>query len=432
MRIKTDFIRDFARLKFEKLIAELIKDGALVIDDPGGRRYRDGNGDRQDVHVRITTWNRVFRLVTNPDLALGEGVMEGEIEMVQGSVYDLLAVITRNLGASEAAGMSRISRTIFRFLLRFTNYNDPANSKKNVAHHYDLDGRLYDLFLDGDRQYSCGYFETPDATLEDAQLAKKRHLAAKLDLKPGQKVLDIGSGWGGLGLYMARYAPVSVQGVTLSEEQLVVSRARAEREMLEDRVRFDLQDYRSLQDRFDRIVSVGMFEHVGRRSYEEFFATLNTLLKKDGVALLHYIGRSSSPRVTNAWILKYIFPGGHTPSLSEVLPVIERQGLVVTDVEVLRLHYAETLRQWRDRFLQNRQRAIDLYDERFARMWEFYLAAAECSFRYQGLVIHQVQIVRDQAALPIVRDYMQVAENDLRQRDNDSAQDTDISDLPLF
>lgn len=426
MKMTTAILRELARRKFEKLIAETIRDGALVIDDPGGQRYRVGNGDGQDVHVKITTWNCVFRLVTNPDLALGEGFMEGEIEMIQGSVYDLLEVITKNLGASEAAGMSRATRALFRLFLRFTNYNDPDKSKKNVAHHYDLDGRLYDLFLDSDRQYSCGYFETPGTTLEDAQLAKKRHLASKLDLKSGQRVLDIGSGWGGLGLYLARQAGVSVQGVTLSEEQLAVSRTRAEREMLNDHVQFDLLDYRSLRDRFDRIVSVGMFEHVGRRSYEEFFATLDTLLAKDGVALLHYIGRTSSPKVTNAWTLKYIFPGGHTPSLSEVLPVIERQGLVVTDVEVLRLHYAETLRRWRDSFLQNREQAVKLYDERFARMWEFYLAASECSFRYQGLVIHQIQIVRDQTALPIVRDYMQAAEDDLRQRDGDSALDTDV------
>ncbi|MCA1775684.1 MAG: cyclopropane-fatty-acyl-phospholipid synthase family protein [Loktanella sp.] len=426
MKMKTSFLREFARRKFERLIAEVIRDGTLVIDDPAGQRYRVGNGLGQSAHIRITTWSRVFRLVTNPDLALGEGFMEGEIVMIEGSVYDLLAVITKNLGASEAPGMSRVARGLFRFLLRFTNYNDPAKSKKNVGHHYDLDGRLYDLFLDSDQQYSCGYFETPDATLEDAQLAKKRHLAAKLDLKPGQKVLDIGSGWGGLSLYMARHSDVRVQGVTLSEEQLAVSRARAERESLKDRVQFELQDYRSLQDRFDRIVSVGMFEHVGRRSYEEFFANLRDLLTDDGVAVLHYIGRSSPPKVTNAWILKYIFPGGHTPSFSEVLPVIEREGLVVTDVEVLRLHYAETLRMWRSRFLQNRMQAVELYDERFARMWEFYLAAAECSFRYQGLVIHQIQMVQDQNVLPIVRSYIQAAEDDLRQSDGHAKKGSDV------
>lgn len=415
-------MRSFARKGFENLIAETIRHGTLVIEDPDGQRYQAGDGHGDKVHVRITDWKTVFRLALNPDLAVGEGYMDGGIVMVQGSIYDLLDLIFSNLKDKETPGMSRISRAVFRFFLRFSDYNSPTKSKENVAHHYDLDGGLYDLFLDSDQQYSCAYFETPDASLEEAQLAKKRHLAAKLDLKPGQKVLDIGSGWGGLGLYLARHAQAHVQGVTLSEEQLAVSRARSEKEGLQDRVAFDLQDYRSLTSSFDRIVSVGMFEHVGRKSYGEFFSTVRRLLADDGVAVLHYIGRTTRPYETNSWILKYIFPGGYMPALSEVLPEIERHGLKVSDIEILRLHYAETLKAWRERFLANREKAITLYDERFARMWEFYLAGAETGFRHQGLVIHQIQMVRDQNVLPLIRNYIPSSEKELRRREVDLLQ----------
>lgn len=410
-------MRSFARKGFENLIAETIRHGTLVIEDPDGQRYQAGDGSGDKVHVRITDWKTVFRLALNPDLAVGEGYMDGEIVLIEGSLYDLLDLIFSNLKHEETPGMSRISRAAFRFLLRFSDYNSPTKSKENVAHHYDLDGRLYDLFLDSDQQYSCAYFETPDASLEEAQLAKKRHLAAKLDVKPGQNILDIGSGWGGLSLYLAQHAGAQVQGVTLSEEQLAVSRARVESEGLQGRVSFELQDYRSLSARFDRIVSVGMFEHVGRKSYGEFFSTVRKLLAEDGVMLLHYIGRVTKPSETSSWVLKYIFPGGYMPSLSEVLPEIERNGLQVSDIEVLRLHYAETLKAWRERFLDNRDKAVALYDERFARMWEFYLAAAETGFRHQGLVIHQIQIVRDQNVLPLVRDYIQADEEKLRRRE---------------
>lgn len=413
-------MRSFARKGLKNLIAETIQHGMLVIEDPDGQTYQAGDGNGDKVHLKITEWKTVFRLALNPDLALGEGYMDGSIVMIQGSVYDLLALIFSNLKDKETPGMSRVSRAIFRFFLRFSDYNSPTKSKENVAHHYDLDGDLYDLFLDSDQQYSCGYFETPDASLEEAQLAKKRHLAAKLDLKPGQKVLDIGSGWGGLSLYIARHAQAHVQGVTLSEEQLAVSRARTKKEGLEDQVAFDLQDYRSLKSNFDRIVSVGMFEHVGRKSYGEFFSTVRKLLTDDGVVVLHYIGRTTRPSETNSWVLKYIFPGGYMPTLSEVLPEIERNGLTVTDIEVLRLHYAETLKAWRERFLANREKAVALYDERFARMWEFYLSGAETGFRYQGLVIHQIQMVRDQNVLPLVRDYIHTSEKELRQREADS------------
>jgi cyclopropane-fatty-acyl-phospholipid synthase len=275
-----------------------------------------------------------------------------------------------------------------------------------VAHHYDLDGQLYALFLDADRQYSCAYFETPDQSLDDAQLAKKRHLAAKLLIAPGQRVLDIGSGWGGLALYLAETAGGRVTGITLSQEQLALARVRAAERGLSGTAEFRLQDYRDVPDKFDRIVSVGMFEHVGVGFYEAFFRKCAALMEEDGVMVLHSIGRSEGPNVTNPWIAKYIFPGGYIPALSEVLPAIERAGLLTTDIEILRLHYAETLKAWRERFLAHREAVERLYDARFVRMWEFYLAASEMAFREQDMMVFQVQLTKRQGVVPTTRDYI--------------------------
>lgn len=283
-----------------------------------------------------------------------------------------------------------------------------------MAHHYDLSSRLYELFLDSDRQYSCAYFASPDDSLEEAQLAKKRHIAAKLLLEPGQKLLDIGCGWGGLGLYCAQVSGASVTGVTLSEEQHKIACARAKEQGLDGKVDFRLIDYRDVNDRFDRIVSVGMFEHVGTKHYDEFFNKVRDLLAEDGVMLLHTIGRSDGPGVTDPWIRKYIFPGGYIPALSEMMPAIERSGLVVTDIEVLRLHYAETLRHWSERFSANRDAVKEIYDERFCRMWEFYLAGAEMAFRHWGQVVFQVQLARKQDAVPLTRSYLERWENDIQ------------------
>jgi cyclopropane-fatty-acyl-phospholipid synthase len=289
---------------------------------------------------------------------------------------------------------------------RIHQYNPIGKAQANVAHHYDLSDTLYDLFLDADRQYSCAYFIRPDDTLERAQAQKKRHIAAKLLLRPGQKILDIGCGWGGLALYLAKIADAEVTGVTLSKEQHQVARRRAAEAGLAGRVDFKLLDYRLESGRFDRIVSVGMFEHVGVGHYDEFFGALRQLLADDGVALLHTIGRADGPGETNTWIRKYIFPGGYSPALSEVLPAIERAGLYVTDVEVLRLHYAETLRHWRQRVLANRERIVALYDERFLRMWEFYLAGSEVTFRHAGHVVFQIQLAKRVDAVPLTRDYI--------------------------
>jgi cyclopropane-fatty-acyl-phospholipid synthase len=289
---------------------------------------------------------------------------------------------------------------------RLRQHNPIGRARSNVAHHYDLKDTLYELFLDKDRQYSCAYFQTGNDTLEAAQANKKRHLAAKLLLKPGHRVLDIGSGWGGLGLYLAQIERVDVTGVTLSVEQHKVSNERAKDMGLAERVRFNLRDYRSDTGCYDRIVSVGMFEHVGAGHYDEFFGKLKTLLKDDGVAVLHSIGRMEPPDSTNPWLRKYIFPGGYSPALSEVLAAIERAGLWVTDIEILRLHYAETLKEWSRRFQTNREGIKSLYDERFCRMWEFYLTACEMSFRYFDQMVFQIQLARRQDAVPLVRDYV--------------------------
>jgi cyclopropane-fatty-acyl-phospholipid synthase len=333
--------------------------------------------------------------------------MDGRLRLEQGSVYDLVDIATRNLERLEQLPMMRAIEAVRRWLRPLQTYNPIGRARKNVAHHYDLSGELYDLFLDTDRQYSCAYFRSPNDSLEQAQENKKRHLAAKLLLEqPGLEVLDIGSGWGGLGLFLAREANANVTGVTLSEEQIKVSRQRAQQARLDDGVQFRLEDYRNLTGKYDRIVSVGMFEHVGSRHYAEFFGKIRELLTEDGVAVLHSIGRMEPPGATNPWLRKYIFPGGYTPALSEVLGVIERSGLWVTDVEVLRLHYAETLRHWRERFLRNRERVKALYDERFCRMWEFYLAGCEVSFRNMGQMVFQIQLARRQDAVPLTRDYI--------------------------
>jgi len=402
-----------------RVLKLIVKTGSLTLIDVDGGRHQYGDGTGTPVTARITDRSVYWKLVVNSNFHLGEAYMDGGFVMEDGSIYDFLELCLSNMERHPAPEWINIPGALRYVTRRLQQFNPKSRSKRNVAHHYDLDGGLYDLFLDRDRQYSCAYFETPDMPLDAAQLAKKRHLAAKLALKPGQRVLDIGSGWGGLGLYLAKTADVEVVGVTLSEEQYKLSNERAREAGLSDRVDFRLADYRSLKENFDRIVSVGMFEHVGVGHYRTFFNTARRLLADDGVAVVHSIGRSDGPGTTNPWIAKYIFPGGYIPALSEVVPVIERTGLYVTDVEILRLHYAETLRDWRRRFLDNRERAREIYDERFCRMWEFYLAASETAFRYQGMNNFQIQFTRNQHALPITRDYMWHEEDRLRSLDSE-------------
>ncbi|MEA2929735.1 MAG: cyclopropane-fatty-acyl-phospholipid synthase [Hyphomicrobiales bacterium] len=397
-----------------RLLPSFIRQGSLRLTTAHGTTIVLGDGTGTPLAARFTTTKAQWHLLFDPELALGETYMDGTFVMEQGSIAGLLELAMSQEQASKPPRWGRV-QWLLRYLgRRLAQFNRPARARKNVAHHYDLDQRLYSLFLDADRQYSCAYFEHPEQSLDDAQLAKKRHLAAKLLVKPQAHVLDIGSGWGGLGLYLAELTGAQVTGVTLSQEQLALSRQRAEEKGLSSEVEFRLQDYRDITERFDRIVSVGMFEHVGVGYYDRFFRRAAELLADDGVMVLHSIGRSEGPGITNPWIAKYIFPGGYIPALSEVLPSVERAGLLVTDIEILRLHYAETLRLWRERFLAHREDLERVYDARFVRMWEFYLAASEMTFREQGMMVFQIQLTKRQDVVPITRDYLGREEARLR------------------
>jgi cyclopropane-fatty-acyl-phospholipid synthase len=395
----------------DRMLNFMIRDGSLVITDARGRAHTYGNGRGRAIAARIIGRGTELKLAVDPDFHFGEAYMNRRLVMERGEIADLITLLWSNMdGRSWLLPGSRLL-ALFR---RFGNYNPIGAAKRNVAHHYDLSGQLYDLFLDRDRQYSCAYFESETQSLEDAQLAKKRHIAAKLLIKPGMRVLDIGSGWGGLGLYLAEVCGAHVVGVTLSEEQYRLSNERAHQRGVADRVQFQLLDYRLVDGSFDRIVSVGMFEHVGVRHYGEFFDKLHSLLDPAGIAVVHSINRPGGPATTSRWIAKYIFPGGYIPALSEVVPVVERSRLCLTDVEILRLHYAETLKEWRRRFLDRAEQAKAIYDDRFCRMWEFYLASAEATFRFGGLNNFQIQCTRNQQALPLTRNYIVEEEERLR------------------
>ncbi|ABE63079.1 cyclopropane-fatty-acyl-phospholipid synthase [Nitrobacter hamburgensis X14] len=389
-----------------------VRRGSITFVTASGSTFTCGDGTGKAVRVRLTTKEAERQLLLDPEMSFGEAYTDGTMLVEQGSIADVLSIIL-----DQPDIMPRWAKLQWwlRYLVRnIQQFNPRGRSRNNVARHYDLDGRLYSLFLDADKQYSCAYFETPDTTLDDAQLAKKRHVTAKLLVEPGQTVLDIGSGWGGLGLYLAEMTGADITGVTLSTEQLQVSNARAGEKNLTQSAKFLLQDYRDIPGPFDRIVSVGMFEHVGVDHYDTFFKHCAELLDADGVMLLHSIGRSEGPGITNPWIAKYIFPGGYIPALSEVLPAIERAGLLVCDIEILRLHYAETLKAWRERFMARREEAVRLYDERFARMWQFYLASSEMSFRKQNLMNIQIQLTKRQGIVPMTRDYIPRGEARLR------------------
>lgn len=393
----------------DRFLRHLIRRGTMRVTFADGREAQfQGKEPGPDVHIKIADRATERRLFMNPNLVLGEAYMDGTLTVENGDVYDLLELCLMNLGWGPGDyWIQRLQARLRRWSRGLAQYNPIGRAQKNVAHHYDLSDTLYDHFLDNDRQYSCAYYATGNETLEQAQEHKKRHIAAKLLLEPEHTVLDIGSGWGGLGLYLAKTSGADVTGVTLSVEQHKVSQNRAKDQGMSDRVRYKLQDYRNESARYDRIVSVGMFEHVGVGHYEEFFRKIKELLSDDGVALLHTIGRADGPGSTNPWLAKYIFPGGYTPALSEIVPVIERVGLYITDIEVLRLHYASTLRDWRRRFNANRDKVRSIYDERFCRMWDFYLAGCEAAFRYGGQLNFQIQLARRQDAVPITRDYIQ-------------------------
>ncbi|MGH7103684.1 MAG: class I SAM-dependent methyltransferase [Acetobacteraceae bacterium] len=396
----------------ERLLAGFIREGRLTVLTAGGRTLTFGKSHAglADIVIRFTSRASLLRAALHPALSFGEAYMDGTLVLEKGTLAELFELCGHNLG-NRAGTIRRPVARAWRVLARqFQQHNPLGRARRNVAHHYDLSETLFRLFLDSDLNYSCAYFATPDLSLNAAQSAKQRHIAAKLLLAPGQRILDIGSGWGGLALTLAELEDVTVHGITLSTEQHARATARAAARGLDQRVSFSLADYREVSGRYDRIVSVGMFEHVGSPYYRTFFQTVSRLLSEDGVALIHAIGRMDGPGLTNAWTRKYIFPGGYIPALSEVLPAVEQAGLWVTDLEVLRLHYAETLRHWRERFLAKKSLIRDIYDERFCRMWEFYLAGSEMGFRHDGLMVFQIQLARRVETVPITRDYMSAAE----------------------
>ena len=398
------------RIAFQKVFTR----GHLKVTGAGGTVFTAGDGQGKQVAVRFKTRMAQLAVLFDPELKLGEAYMDGDLVVEEGDVADFLALA---LYQEMHAGPPRWTRWLkgLRYISRrLQQYNPRGRARANVAHHYDIDARIYALFLAADRQYSCAYFDSPAITLDDAQVAKKRHLAAKLLMKGGRCVLDIGCGWGGMALYLAKFCGARVTGVTLSQEQFAIAKSRAGEQALEDSVEFRMQDYRDIAEKFDRIVSVGMFEHVGVGFYDTFFRKAADILTDDGVMVLHSIGRSEPPTNTNAWIAKYIFPGGSIPALSEVLPAIERSGLIVTDIEILRLHYADTLKAWRERFLARREEVEQIYDVRFMRMWEFYLAASEMAFRQQNMMVFQIQLAKRQGVVPITRNYITETEQQLR------------------
>src|SRR6516164_4340844 len=389
-----------------RLFERVITIGRLRVIDANGRSHVFAGSPEISVAIRLRDPVLHRKLLVRPRLFLPEADMEGTLTLEEGSLFDLIDLLAANLERLPEGFLGRLLNGSATALRRLHQYNPVSRARQNAAHHYDLSDQLYELFLDQDRQYSCAYFHDLGDSLDTAQLNKKRHIAAKLLTRPGQRVLDIGSGWGGLALYLASDCGTDVTGLTLSVEQHRVATRRAAAAGLSDRVRFYLRDYREELGHYDRIVSVGMFEHVGVNHYRAFFAKLQSLLATDGIALLHSIGRKDGPGVSNPWISKYIFPGHYVPGLSEVVPVAERLGLWITDIEILRLHYAETLKAWRARFERNRDRARAIYDERFCRMWEMYLIGCEIGFRRQGLMVFQMQLAKAVDTVPLTRDYM--------------------------
>jgi cyclopropane-fatty-acyl-phospholipid synthase len=402
---------------FRSFLSGLIKSGSMQVELASGAKFRVGDGSGEDTRIRFLDKPAQWELMFDPYLRFGELYMDGRVVVEVGTIYDVLAIASRNMSRFQHFSWLRAVDALRAALVYFDNRNDKKCARRNAAYHYDLDNRFYELFLDSDRQYSCAYFEHPSATLDEAQLAKKRHIAAKLFVEQGDRVLDIGCGWGGMALYLARICGAKVMGITLSREQLAVARQRATETSQSNLIDFRLQDYREIDERFDKIVSVGMFEHVGLRYYDIYFRQIAKLLDADGIALIHTIGVEHPPLSPDPWVAKYIFPGGYIPSLSDIVPAIERAGLFVTDIEVLRLHYAETLKNWRERFLAHRAEAAALYDERFCRMWEYYLAGAECGFRYLGQVVFQIQLAKKVDSVPLTRDHVARREAELRRRD---------------
>ena len=399
----------------DRLLTHMMRLGVLRVTYPDGTTRDYGSGlDGPGVAITLLDPGLPRKIVLSPEMAVGEAYMDGRLTIEKDDLYGFLSLSIRNIAAHGQPWFRRpldVGRHVLRHLAQF---NPAPRAQANVAHHYDLSGELYGLFLDADRQYSCAYFTDPKMSLEAAQAAKKHHIARKLRIEPGMRVLDIGCGWGGMGLTLAKDYGAEVLGVTLSKEQHAMANQRAEAAGLSDRCRFNLMDYRTVEGTFDRIVSVGMFEHVGVPHYNAYFATVRDRLAEDGISLIHTIGRARPPGATSPWITKYIFPGGYCPSLSEVMRAVENQGLIQTDIEVWRLHYAETLRHWYTRFMANIDKARTLYDDRFCRMWRYYLIASELTFRLNRQVVFQLQLTKEQDAVPLTRDYLYPRDKDLR------------------
>lgn len=390
----------------DRLLQHLIRNGTFVVVYFDGTRKSYGDGTGKVVEIALKSPDLSRKIVRNPDVGVGEGYMDGDLVIKDDDLSAFMAMVMANSQNNGLPWFEKPLRVLKYISRRVAQFNPRSRAAKNVESHYDLSGQLYDLFLDKDRQYSCAYFAHPDMTLEQAQEAKKAHIAKKLLIEPGMTVLDIGCGWGGMALTLARDYGARVVGVTLSHEQHAVARERVRAAGLENQIDIRLCDYRNVTETFDRIVSVGMFEHVGAPHFREYFSHVHKMLRPKGVALIHFIGRTTPPGTTSDWILKYIFPGGYCPAMSETSAAVEKEQLVIADLEVWRIHYAETLRAWLQRFEANIDKARALYDERFTRMWRFYLIASEMSFRHTGLVVFQYQLCHDVHDVPLTRDYL--------------------------
>tara|TARA_B100000809_G_scaffold261374_1_gene310142 strand:+ start:1578 stop:2765 length:1188 start_codon:yes stop_codon:yes gene_type:complete len=394
-------------MQLASFLNKLFKEDGFILIDANSNKYIIGNPKKEvPITLKLLDKKLHYKLLIYPDLYFGEAYTDGTLEIENGSLTDFLEMAMKNIGRNEINIFGKVLKKIRGTYRYLTNFNIAKKSKDNVAHHYDISDDLYDLFLDPKRQYSCAYFKSENESLETAQNNKIEHLIKKLNLKPNQKVLDIGSGWGSLAIEIAKKTKCEVTGITLSENQYKYSLNKVKENNLENQVQFKLADYRNLREKFDRIVSVGMFEHVGRKFYKTFFRQVNNLLNHDGLALIHTIGSINGPRDPQPWINKYIFPGGYTPSLSELALPIEKSGLIVTDIEVLRMHYAHTLRHWKERCISNKSKILEMFDEKFFRMWEFYLTSCELAFKLGDQVVFQFQLTKGLTTAPTTRDYI--------------------------
>ena len=394
-------------MSLKDFLLNLIKIDGFVLVDANRKEYTVGKPIKTPaIKIKLLDKSLHYKLLFLPDLYFGEAYMDGSLVIENGTLTEFLEIAMQNIGRNELNNYSKIIKKVTGTYRYLTNFNFISKSRENVAHHYDISEKLYDLFLDESRQYSCAYFKNENETLEEAQSNKMQHIIKKLNLKPNQRVLDIGSGWGTLAMEIARQSKCEVLGITLSENQLEYSKKKAKELNLENQVSFKLVDYRELNEKFDRIVSVGMFEHVGRKFYNKYFKSVAKMLTEDGVALIHTIGSNMTPRDPHPWISKYIFPGGYTPSLSEVAGPIEKSGLIISDLEVLRMHYSHTLRNWKERFMGKKEQVLEMFDEKFFRMWEFYLVGCELAFKWGDQVVFQFQLSKKILSTPNTRDYI--------------------------